>query len=231
MENRRPSQGKANGFGTAPTPPWVWLLLIGVLGLIFWLFVPKNEVQVLYYPWFMEQVHSGNIKALTVQGNEMRGQLRAGQRYDDPSTRQTILVTRFITHAPSENSIQPIVQTLIQNDKKSQDGAEQAVEPTRIEVQPPNSSSGLAWIMLMLPTFVILGFIYLMMRRARVAVHGVPQGRFDGEEAKVARAEASILEAVRLCRDLALPLAQKERLERAVSELAQVLKGSPQPEV
>lgn len=233
MENRRPPPSKTNGFGTASTPAWIWLLLIGVLGLIFWQFVPKAEVQVLYYPWFIEQVQSGNIKTLTVQGNELRGTLRTSQRYVNPSTSLTILVRRFITHAPSENSIQPIVQTLIQNDKKSQGGGEQTVEPTFIDVQPPSSTSGFVWIALLVPTFVILSsFLYGVMRRARVPVDGGTRGGFNREEDKIARAEAAILEAAKLCREtVAVSHDQRERLERAISELEQVLKGSPQPEL
>ena len=50
------------------------------------------------------------------------------------------------------------MQTLIQNDKKRQAEGEQTVEPTRIDVQPPSSPGGLAWIMILLPTGVVLGF-------------------------------------------------------------------------
>ncbi len=236
MENRRPPPSKTNAFGSAPTPPWVWLLLIGVLGLIFWQFVPKNEVQVLYYPWFIEQVQSGNIKSLTIEGNELRGMLRREQQYRNPPSSTTTLVRRFITHAPSEDSIQPIVQTLIQNDKKIQGGGEQTVEPTRIDVQPLSSPGGIAWIVILLPTIVVLGFImglvHLVMRRARVPVYGGTQGRFDSEEDQIARAEAAILEAVKLCRKtVVLSPEQRERLERAMSQLETVLKSWPQPEL
>jgi hypothetical protein len=86
--------------------------------------------------------------------------------------------------------------------------------------------------MLLLPTLVILLFFYVISRKARVPTHGGTQARIDSEEGQVARAEAAILEAVKICQQtVALSHAQKERLERAVSELAQVLKGSPQPEV
>ena len=80
MENRPPQQEtprrpptnsgrKTNGSGGSPTPPWLWLLLLGGFALIFWQFVPKTEVQVLYYPWFYEQVQADNIKSITIQGN------------------------------------------------------------------------------------------------------------------------------------------------------------------
>ncbi len=236
MQNRRPPPSKTNAFGRAPTPPWVWLLLIGVLGLVFWEFVPKNEVQVLYYPWFIEQVQSGNIKSLTIEGNELRGTLRREQQYRNPPSSTTHLVRRFITHAPSEESIQPIVQTLIQNDKKILGAGEQMVEPTRIDVQQPSSPGGIAWIAILLPTIVVLGFImgavHLVMRRARVPVYGGTPARFDAEEAKIARAEEAILEAAKLCREtVVLSHEQRERLEHAMSQLETVLKSWPHPEL
>ena len=84
MENRPPQQEtprrpptnttrKPNGSGGSPTPPWLWLLLLGGFALIFWQFVPKTEVQVLYYPWFYEQVERDNIKSVTIQVTEIRG--------------------------------------------------------------------------------------------------------------------------------------------------------------
>jgi cell division protease FtsH len=236
MENRRPPPRKTNALGGAPTPPWIWLLLIGVLGLVFWQFVPKNEVQVLYYPWFIEQVQSGNIKSLSIEGNELRGMLRREQQYRNPPNPTTTLVRRFITHAPSEDSIQSIVQTLIQNDKKMQDEGAQTVEPTRVDVQPPSSPGGIAWVVILFPTIallgIIMGLLQLVWRRARVPVYGGTQGRFDSEEDKIARAEEAILEAAKLCRDtVVLSPEQRERLERAMSQLETVLKSWPQPEI
>ena len=58
MENRPPQPEtprkpptagrKTNGSGGSPTPPWLWLIVIGLLALIFWHFVPKQETQVTY---------------------------------------------------------------------------------------------------------------------------------------------------------------------------------------
>ena len=92
MENRPPQQEpprrpptangrKTNGSGGSPTPPWLWLLLLGGFALIFWQFVPRNEVQVRYYPWFYDQVQNDNIKSITIQGVEIRGELRKDQPY------------------------------------------------------------------------------------------------------------------------------------------------------
>ncbi len=236
MRYRWPSPNETNAFGSAPTPTWFWLLLIGVLGLIFWQFVPKNEVQVLYYPWFIEQVQGGNIKSLTIQGSELRGTLRRVQQYRNPPSSTTTLVRRFMTQAPSEDSIEPIVQTLIQIDKKTHAEGEQAVEPTQIDVQPPSSPGGLAWIVILLPTIVVLcfimGLVHFLARRARGPVYGGTQGRLDSEQDKITPAEEAILQAVKLCRETTvLSQDERERLERAMSQLEAVLKNWPQPEV
>jgi cell division protease FtsH len=189
--------------------------------------VPKAEIQVPYYPWFIEQVERDNIGSLSVQGTELRGVLRTEQPYLNPSTLTTTLVRRFSTSAPSEASIEPIVRTLMQKDKETHAEAKEMAEPTRIEAQPPNSASAIAWVMLLLPTFVILGFIYLMTRRARdqavMLETSVGGSAKHSEEDKVARAEQAIAEAVKLYRETAaLSQDQRERLQRAMSELEEV---------
>src|SRR5947207_3399312 len=134
MENRPPqpetprrpptSGRKTNGSGGSPTPPWLWLLVIGLLALIFWQFVPKTEVQVLYYPWFMEQVDNDNIKSISFQDREIRGELRERQSYSTPSG-TTTPVTKFTTYAPSEDLVKPVVEKLqehaVNNKKKGVD--------------------------------------------------------------------------------------------------------------
>src|SRR5271154_1734266 len=116
MENRPPqpetprkppmnSGRKTNGSGGSPTPPWLWLLLLGGFALIFWQFVPKQEVQVLYYPWFYEQVQADNIKSISIQGDEIRGELRKTTQYKNPTTQSVVPVTKFITYVPPEPAI------------------------------------------------------------------------------------------------------------------------------
>ena len=106
MENRPPQQEtprrpptnttrKPNGSGGSPTPPWLWLLLLGGFALIFWQFVPKTEVSVLYYPWFYEQVERDNIKSVTIQGTEIRGELRKEDTYQNSATQTTVPVHRM----------------------------------------------------------------------------------------------------------------------------------------
>jgi cell division protease FtsH len=200
MENRPPQQEtprrpptnttrKPNGSGGSPTPPWLWLLLLGGFALIFWQFVPKTEVQVLYYPWFYEQVESDNIKSVTIQGTEIRGELRKEVTYQNSASQTTVPVRKFITNAPSDASVEPIVQKLIQlNEKKladkKNDDEKKATDLVKIDPIPPNSANNLAWVMLLLPTFVFLVVIYLMMRRARDQFDGGILGSFVKSPAK-----------------------------------------------
>ena len=95
MENRPPQQEtprrppepvrKTNGSGGPPTPPWLWLICHRAPALIFWQFVPKTEVEVPYHPWFPEQVNNGNIKSLSFQGTEIRGELVKERTISPPS--------------------------------------------------------------------------------------------------------------------------------------------------
>ncbi len=140
--------------------------MLGGFGLIFWQFVPKNEIQVVYNPWFLDQVKKNNIKAISFQGVEIRGELRTSESYSASPSMTPLKVRKFYTYAPSEASIFPLELELRKNDER-RDANTGAVERVRIEGNAPNQATGLAWIMLLLPTFVILGFIYLMMRRAR----------------------------------------------------------------
>ena len=98
MENRPPQQDpprrpsttgrKSNGSGGSPTPPWLWLLLIGGFAIIFWQFMPKPETAVDYNPWFLDQVESDNIKKISIQANEVRGEVRQARPYQSGVSRQ-----------------------------------------------------------------------------------------------------------------------------------------------
>ena len=175
---RRPTGGrKPNGSGGSPTPPWLWLLLIAGFTIIFWQFVPKNESQV-DYTWFLEQVDKGNIKRLSVQGSEVHGELRKKTDYRSQSATTPVAVEKFYTYFPSEQSIQTVLDKVIAGAKKAN------VEEPRVETLPPNTANGLVWITLLLPTFVIVGLIYFMMRRARDQFDGGILGSFVKSPAK-----------------------------------------------
>ena len=186
MESRPPQESprkpvggrKANGSGGSPTPPWLWLLLIAGFTLIFWQFVPKNEVQVSY-SWFMDQARKGNILSLSIQGSEVRGELRkTDEEYRPAGSTTAIKVKKFYTYFLSDQSIQSDIQTVVKGAKDAKQD-----EP-RIETLPPNQASSLVWITLLLPTFVILGLIYFMMRRARDQFDGGILGSFVKSPAK-----------------------------------------------
>jgi cell division protease FtsH len=191
MENRPPQQEtprrpptpvrKTNGSGGPPTPPWLWLIVIGLLALIFWHFVPKPEQEVTFHPWFTKEVDTGNIKSITFQGTEIRGELVQDDNYSPPSG-STILVRKFYTSVPSEDMIKPIVDTLTKKDAEAKAKGEK--EGVKITSIPPNQAGGLAWIMLLLPTVFVLGLIWLMMRRARDQFDGGILGSFVKSPAK-----------------------------------------------
>jgi cell division protease FtsH len=170
---------KTNGTGGAPTPPWLWLLLILGFGLIFWQFAPKNEVAVDYSPWFLDQVNADNVKSLSIQGNEGRGELRKMVKYKQPGTSLEVPVTKFVTHFTTEASIDR-VEAILQAKNKDKPIEQQ----TRIIPEPPQGATGLVWVTLLLPTFVIVGLIYFMMRRARDQFDGGILGSFVKSPAK-----------------------------------------------
>jgi len=175
---RRPPSGrKPNGSGGSPTPPWLWLLLILGFGLIFYQFKPSTELQVTYSPWFLDQVERDNIKSLSIQGNEARGELRKRQSYQPP-TGGAQLITKFYTYFPSEQAIDRVTTELRKKPRPAD------VEPPRIETNPPQAANSLVWITLLLPTFVIVGLIYFMMRRARDQFDGGILGSFVKSPAK-----------------------------------------------
>ncbi|AMV37268.1 ATP-dependent zinc metalloprotease FtsH [Planctomyces sp. SH-PL62] len=178
---RRPSPPparKPNGAGGPPTPPWLWVILLGGFAFIFWQFIPKPETSVVYNPWFLDQVDQDNIKSVSLMGTEVRGELREAREYQpSPTSTTAVEVRKFITYFPSEDSIQPVVEKL-------RKGGKTPAERVRIEPSPANQATGVVWLMLLLPTFLILGFIYLMMRRARDQFDGGILGSFVKSPAK-----------------------------------------------
>ena len=176
---RRPTVGrKPNGTGGSPNPPWLWLLLILGFGVIFWIYKPSNEVLVSYHPWFTDQVKKGNIKSVSVSGIELRGELRSPREYRATGTSPVVEVKKFLLYFPSEAAVQPAIDDV----KKYADTGKN--DEVRIEANPPNSANSLVWITLLLPTFVIVGLIYFMMRRARDQFDGGILGSFVKSPAK-----------------------------------------------
>ena len=68
--------------------------------------MPKNETSVSYSPWFLDQVKKKNIKTLSIQGIEVRGELAQRSSSSSPSSvTPHAQVPQFITYFPSEASI------------------------------------------------------------------------------------------------------------------------------
>jgi cell division protease FtsH len=153
-------------------PPWLWLLLIGVIGLI--ILVNKPEKGTVSYDWFLDQVERDNIKSVLIQGIEVRGELRQETQYDISDTRSERIRT-FKTTFPSEFSIDPVVKRII-------DGPEGANTANRITPKVENElaqgASSLVWFTFLLPTLLFLGLLYFMMRRARDQFDGGILGSF-----------------------------------------------------
>jgi len=149
-----PTSGRKTYSAGSQMPAWAWLLLLVGFGLIFYQFVPKTEVLVDYNPWFLDHVEENDIKSITFEGVEIHGELRTEElSRNDSSMPPTKVRRKFYTYAPSEASIYPLELELRKNG-------------VRIVVNPPNSVV-MAWFLLLLLTFVALGFIYLVMRQAR----------------------------------------------------------------
>jgi cell division protease FtsH len=151
--------------------------LIGGFAIIFWQFIPKPETTVDYSPWFLDQVDHDNIKKISIQANEIRGELREDKPFQSSTSPSSVIVHRFITYFPADQSVEPVIRKLREVSKSPTD-------PVRIETNPINATNGLVWLMLLLPTFLILGFIYLMMRRARDQFDGGILGSFVKSPAK-----------------------------------------------
>ena len=173
-----PAARKPNGSGGSPTPPWLWLLLIAGFGLIFWQFAPKNEVSVSYSPWFLDQVEKDNVQNLSISGTEVHGELRNEADFKAPGVAKEQKVKKFTTYLPSDQSAQPLAEKVRKTSQNKKN------EEARVEISPPQTANGLVWITLLLPTFVILGLIYFMMRRARDQFDGGILGSFVKSPAK-----------------------------------------------
>jgi cell division protease FtsH len=175
---RPPAVRKPNGSGGSPTPPWLWLLLIALFGLIFWQFAaPKDEKSVSYSPWFLDQVEKDNIQNLSISGIEVHGELRKEAKFKAPS-KQEEKVKKFTVNLPSDQAATPLAEKVR---KVSREGKN---EEARVEILQPQTANGLVWITLLLPTFVIIGLIYFMMRRARDQFDGGILGSFVKSPAK-----------------------------------------------
>jgi len=191
--SRRPSANgrKPGGAGGSPTPPWIWVFLIAVVGLITYVLAGKNETTVNFSPWFMDQVKNDNIESLATEGLLIHGKLRKEMPYNPPSPQAPIpTVSRFTTAFFSEDQIKPVIDELMSRttpDPKNPEGPripKKNEPPPRIEAAAPQSATGLVWLSLLVPTLGFVLLVYLMMRRARDQFDGGILGTFTKSQAK-----------------------------------------------
>ena len=177
---KRPEGRKPNGASGLPTPPWFWVFLIGAIALLLWQARPKDEKEVTYIPWFAGQVDHDNVEKLSIQGNEAHGVLRKEAKYRGPEAKEDVMVKQFITYFPTDAAIDATLKALTV--PKNPDGTKRDVPA--ITIMPPAGAGSIFWITFLLPTFLIVGMIYFMMRRARDQFDGGILGSFVKSPAK-----------------------------------------------
>src|SRR5262249_45104497 len=132
----------------ASAPPWLWALLVGGFGLIFWVFKPDSTYTVTYNPWFLDQVEDDNIKSLVIQDTEIRGELRQDQQFRSLGSPASVPVRKFTAYFPSQHSIEPVIKLLRERNRTT--------EPVQIQTTPPSSERGWMWLVLFFQTVLIL---------------------------------------------------------------------------
>ncbi|WZO96668.1 ATP-dependent zinc metalloprotease FtsH [Isosphaeraceae bacterium EP7] len=189
MESRPPQESpkkapakprKAPSPGGAQTPPWLWIFVVGIVGLFIYMIKPRDETVVDFSPFFTEQVDKDNIESLVVMGNEVKGKLRVKTKYNPPSPAQTVDVDKFVAYLARDESIDPIIAKLRSTEKVN--GHDRRL--VRIQGSPRDTANSLVWATLLLPTFLIFGLVYFMMRRARDQFDGGILGNFVKSPAK-----------------------------------------------
>jgi cell division protease FtsH len=144
-------RAKPGGSAGSPTPLWLWGLVLGGFGLIFWYYTPVDRAYVPYSPWLIDQVDRDNIQGIQIRGNEIRGRLRTEVPHTAKSARQTP-IRQFVTFAPSADSLESLIRSL----REPRPGR----EPVRIEIHPAGGSSTRWWMLLaLIPTLLVVVII------------------------------------------------------------------------
>ena len=178
---------KMSGSPASQTPPWLWLVLLGVFLLLAYNWSTKTEIEV-GYSWFLDQVNDDNVKSVWIQGTEVRGQLRSEREYMPANSQITRKVRQFSTYFPSSDSIQDVINRLRAETRVVSTGPEGPVTEkrgyVRIDTSAQPGTGSMMWITLLLPTLLIGGLIWMMMRRARDQFDGGILGNFVKSPAK-----------------------------------------------
>jgi cell division protease FtsH len=159
------------------------LFLIFVIAAILYVWSPSDKVEVSY-SWFLDQVDTDNIQSLATQGTEADGELREERKYFPAKEKQPKSVRKFTTYFPSTESIPPVIDELRTRTWKDEKGKAHPRQSVLLEPKAPPGTGALLWITLLLPSVIIIGLIYFMMRRARDQFDGGILGNFVKSPAK-----------------------------------------------
>jgi len=169
--SRRPEQPRRpSSAANPPAPPWLWIALIAIIGLMFLMIRTGNGV--VAYSWFLDQVERDNVKSVTVQGTDIKGELRDEATYDVSEVRPEKLKV-FRTTLPTEAALENVLKEL-----RSYTQPNSKRQAVRIEVEASQGSTSLIWFTFLLPTLLFVGLMYLLMRRARDQFDGGILGSF-----------------------------------------------------
>ncbi len=179
-EGRKPANGAGGGM---PPPTWFWIVLILGLGAVALAYYPKSEVEVAYSPWFWDQINSDNVKTIQFQGTEIRGSLRnkAQFRPVDAAVKDAAMVERFVTYLPPTEGELNRLMAALTRPTRADNTKRDLPEVTTL---PPQAAGSAFWISMLLPLLVVVGVVWLMMRRARDQFDGGILGSFVKSPAK-----------------------------------------------
>ena len=184
MENRPPQDSprrridgrKPNGSAGSSMPPWIWVLLLTFLAFVYFTFpFLKNETEVRFSRWFLDQVDADNISTLNFQGLEAHGELRVAREYEATGATTKVQVKKFGTYMPTPETINQVIKDL--NSPTTPSGNKRL--PVAISGSLPTGYNGLMWLGSMaLTTLALFAFALFMMRRARDQFDGGILGNF-----------------------------------------------------
>ncbi len=185
---------KASGSVGPPIPAYIWLILILLVGFVFYKVFPLSHETQVSYSWFQAQAEKDNLEKVWIQGTEVKGELRIEDNYEpELPASAPVKVKKFISYFPSEESIQPLLEKLA---SRNADGTPRTTQgdgktrslvnrrPVRVDTSARDTGNALVLFTLLLPTLLIAGGIYFMMRRARDQFDGGILGSFVKSPAK-----------------------------------------------
>jgi len=150
-----PKQRSNQKQGEELSPAWRLLLAMMAITALFWVwgnfFAPPAQVRTLDYSSFRQQLQSGQIERVTVQGEEIRGQYKTPQKHTTEGGRE-LEYSRFLTYLPSFGDEELLG----------------LLEKQEVALQTrPQADSSWLWLLIvsLLPFVLIMGLIYVQYRR------------------------------------------------------------------